>query len=192
LTSLRTVPPRKAGSLPDKPEHVIEIPESLGRDVDKAREGKLKGDLPIEAFMSDAALEQVDRQTQAAATPVHAEDLTPISKADAAQRTIIPRGGPLPSMPSTRRVIPAPFRRPRIDISHHGRSWQLCRADEIAAGDTVPDVGLVASAQIVTRYETVAGVPDVAIGMKVILRGVSGTELAFDPGQQVRAHRKAE
>jgi hypothetical protein len=177
--------------VPDRPSEIIEIPDSLGRDVDKARAGKLKHDLPVEAFMSGQAIEQVERQTAAAAAPVHAEDLKPISRAEADRRTTfdgehLPRG-----IPSTRRVIPAPFRRPSINIDHHGKTWQLCRAELVEPGDTVPDVGVVASAEQVTRYETVAGVPDVAVGMKVILTGKGGVVRSFGLGEQVRAHRRA-
>jgi hypothetical protein len=175
--------------MPDKPAHIIEIPDSLGRDVDRYREGKGEAP-PMDAFMSDESLAQVEAQTAAAATPVHAEDLVPISAGEAAERTTI-RGETLPRMPTTRRVIPAPFRRPSIRITHHGRAWQPCRAEDVEVGDTVPDLGLVTDRQIVTRYATVAGVPDVAIGMKVILTGAGGIEQAFDLTEPVRAHRKA-
>lgn len=175
--------------MPDKPAHIITIPDSLGRDVDRYREGKGEAP-PMEAFMSDASLEQVERQTAAADTPVHAEDLTPISAAEATERTTI-RGDTLPRMPATRRVIPAPFRRPSIHVSHHGRTWQPCKAEDVELGDTVPDVGLVTGRQIVRRYETVAGVPDVLVGMKLILTGAGGIERAFDLTEPVRAHRKA-
>ena len=172
----------------DKPAHVIEISDSLGRDVDKFREGRGEAP-PMEAFMSDASLEQAERQTAAAAAPVHAEDLVPISRAEAARRTTFD-GQTLPNMPTTRRVIPPPFRRPSISIAHHGRSWQPCRAEHVEVGDTVPDLGRVTSRQIVTRYETVAGIPDVAAGLKVILTGAGGIERSFDPAEQVRAHRR--
>jgi hypothetical protein len=171
----------------DKPGHILEIPDSLGRDVDRAKEGKIAPP-PMEAFMSDAALEQVEAQSTAAAAPVHAESLQPITQAEAGRRTTF-GGETLPGLPSTRRVIPAPFRRPSINISHHGRTWQPCRAEEIVPGDTVPGVGVVASAEPVTRYEAVAGVPDVAIGVKVIITGISGISQAFDPAEQLQAHR---
>jgi hypothetical protein len=177
----------------DRPAHILEIPESLGRDVDRYREGKGAAP-PVEAFMSDAALEQGDRQTAAAAEPVHAEDLVPITKAEAAARTTFD-GEHLPRVPATRRVIPAPFRRPRFDLDRHGRAWATCRADDVAPGDMVAVGGAafrVASAERVIRYETVAGVPDVAIGMKVIITGIAGNQVVFEPGSNVRAFRQAE
>lgn len=173
----------------DKPAHIIEIPDSLGRDVDKAREGKLKGTLPVEAFMSEGALEEVAAST--AQATVHAEDLQPITKAEAAARTTFD-GEHLPRAPRTMRVLPPPFKRPRFDLDRHGRAWQTCRADEVAEGDVVPDIGRIAATRTDIRYETVAGIPDVATGMKVILTGIDGNAVAFDPGQPVRAFRLAE
>ena len=175
----------------DKPAHIIEIPDSLGRDVDKARAGKLKNALPVEAFMSEEAIAEVTVQSAAAAAPVHAEDLRPISPAEAATRSTF-NGEALPRHPVPRRVIPAPFRRPRFDLDRHGRTWQVPRADEVAEGDVVVDFGKVAATETVIRYETVAGIPDVATGMKVILTGVAGNRAAFEPGARVRAFRLAE
>jgi hypothetical protein len=176
--------------LPDRPPEIIEISESLGRDVDRWREGNGPAP-PMEAFMSDESLEQVDRQTRAAGAPVHAEDLVPISAAEAATRTTFD-GETLPRLPTTRRVIPAPFRRPSINITHHGRQWMPCRAELVEVGDTVPDVGRVVHRELVNRYETIAGVPDVAVGVKVILTGAGGIRRAFDPQEQIRAHRHPE
>ena len=94
---------------------MLSIPDSLGRDLDKAAAGKIPAP-PIEAFMSDAALEQVARNTAASGAPVHAEDLRPISAAEAAARTTFD-GERLPSLPATRRVIPPPFRRDRSPVA---------------------------------------------------------------------------
>ena len=173
----------------EKPAHILEIPDSLGRDVDKAREGKLKGGLPVEAFMSEQALNEVAANT--AQATVHQGDLVPISKAEASRRTTFD-GEHLPKVPRTMRVLPEPFRRPRFDLDRHGRTWQSCRADAVEPGDVVPDVGRVASVDTHIRYETIAGIPDVATGMKVILVGIDGSRTAFDPAQQVRAFRLAE
>jgi hypothetical protein len=173
----------------DKPAHVLEIPDSLGRDVDRARAGKLKGDLPVEAFLSDGALQQVQDATRAA--PVHAGDLIPISPAEAARRVTFD-GEHLPRVPATRRVIPEPFARPSFNLDRHGRQWTSCRADDVAVGDVVPDLGQVTATETVIRYETIAGVPGVATGMKVILTGAAGNQAAFEAGQNVRAFRLAE
>lgn len=173
----------------DKPGHILEIPSSLGRDVDRYNAGS--GPAPdIEAFMPDAVLEQVAANT-ANAAPVREQDLVPISHAEAARRTLFD-GESLPRVPATRRVLPAPFRRERVSLDRHGRQWTTCRADQVKAGDVVPDVGRIESAETVTRYQVVAGVPDVAVGMKILLTGVAGNRVAFEPGEDVRAFRLAE
>jgi hypothetical protein len=173
----------------DKPGHILEISDALGRDVDRYNAGSGPAP-PMEAFISDAALEEVARNTSAAAT-VREQDMVPITKAEAARRTTFD-GEHLPRVPSTRRVLPAPFRRERVSLDRHGRAWTTCRADKVEKGDVVPDVGRVESTEQVLRYETVAGVPDVAVGMKTILTGVAGNRVAFDPGFTVRAFRQAE
>lgn len=181
----------------DKPAHIIDIPDSLGRDVDKAREGRLRGTLPVEAFMSEQAIAEVAEQTAAASAPVHAEDLRAISPAEAAARSTF-NGETLPGHPVPRRVLPAPFQRPRVSLVSvdgptHGRAWVSCRAEQIEEGDVVVDVGRIACApELFTRYETVAGIPDVAVGVKVKLTGISGNEVVLDHGTRVRAFRRAE
>jgi hypothetical protein len=176
----------------DKPAHVLEIPDSLGRDVDKARAGKLKQALPVEAFLSDAALEQQAAATRAAMAPVHAADLQMISKAEADRRVTFD-GEHLPRAPAIRRVIPEPFQRPRFDLDRHGRRWTTCPAEAVCTGDMVADVGRIArEPEFDIRYETVAGIPDVATGMKVILTGIAGNRAVFEPGTHVRAFRLAE
>jgi hypothetical protein len=178
----------------EKPAHIIEIPESLGRDVDRFRAGK--GPAPdVEAFMSPAALEQVERQTRAASAPVHAEDLVPITKAEAARRTTFD-GERLPKMPASRRVIPAPFQRPRFDLDRHGRDWTTCPAEDVKEGDMVAVDGqafrVARDAETVIRREPVAGYDGVAVGMKVIITGIAGNRVPFEPGTRVRAFRLAE
>lgn len=176
----------------DKPAHILEIPDSLGRDVDAYRAGRLKEAPPVEAFMSDAAVAQVEAQTAAAAEPLHAADLVPISKQEAARRIAFD-GEHLPKAPATRRVIPPPFQRPRFDLDRHGRTWQSCPVEKVSEGDMVTDLGRVArDPEILISRETVAGIPDVATGMKVILTGIAGNQLSYEPGQSVRAFRKAE
>ena len=173
----------------DKPQHILEIPDSLGRDVDRYRAGAGPAP-PMEAFMSDASLEAASAATGLAAAPVREENLRPITAAEAARRATFD-GEALPGHPVPRRVLPAPFRRQQISIEHHGRSWVSCRADQVAVGDTVPDIGRVTENRSVLRYAKVAGVPDVAVGMKNILIGAGGVEQAFEPGDIVRAFRLA-
>jgi hypothetical protein len=175
--------------MPDKPAHMIEISDALARDVDRFHAGDGPAP-PIEAFMSEDSLEQVARQTAGTGT-VRQEDMVPITPAEAARRTTFD-GEHLPRVPRMSRVLPAPFRRERVDLTRHGRAWTECRADEVAKDDVVPDVGRIAAVEPVLRYETVAGIPDVAVGMKVILVGVAGNRVAFNPGDSLRAFRLAE
>jgi hypothetical protein len=174
--------------LPDKPAHILEISDALGRDVDRARAGTLKRALPVEAFMSDASLNEAERSM--AALPVHQGDLVPISPAEAASRTTFD-GESLPSLPKLRRVIPEPFRRERVSLDRHGRAWQNCRADLVAKGDVVPGVGRVVKTEHKISYGTVAGMSDVATGMSVVITGVGGNVLNLQPGDSVKAFRPA-
>lgn len=184
----------------DKPGHVLEIPDSLGRDVDKAREGKIAPP-PVEAFMSPAALEQAEKAASTA--PVHAEDLRPISKAEAGRRTTFD-GETLPGVPATRRVIPAPFRRPRIAIDHHGKTWQTVRADQVREGDIVPGLGRVAEAGEMVLYAPRRDflepaereyltedelVEPVAHGTAIRVLGAGANVLMLRPHDQVRVFR---
>jgi hypothetical protein len=176
--------------MPDeKPAHVLEIPESLGRDIDKARADPSRPAIPVEAFLSDAALETAEKMTRA--EPVHAEDLTPISPAAAAARTRFD-GDSLPRAPQTRRVIPAPFRRPVINLTlpwEAKRQWGSCPAEDVEEGDTVVDIGLVVSTEYKMRRATVAGVKNVAIGFDVVLTGKGGISRTFAAQDMVRAFR---
>lgn len=178
---------------------MLEIPDSLGRDLDKAAAGKIAPP-PIEAFMSDAALEQAEKNTRAATGPVHAEDLTPVSHAEAAARSTFD-GRSLPRV-SRRRVIPAPYRRDRIAVDHHGKTWQPVRADQVRPGDIVPDIGLVADAREDVIYTTLADVAPaaavldpsrarerVASGTRVTVTGAGGVVKTFRPGEAVRVFR---
>lgn len=171
----------------DKPGHVLQIPDSLGRDLDKAAAGKIAPP-PIEAFMSDAALQSAEDATRAASEPVHAEDLKPISKAEAARRTTF-SGEALPALPATRRVIPAPFQRPSVCGGTHGKTWQRVPARQVAEGDIVPDVGLVADVEERLLRETVAGIAEVAVGSEIVVTGAGGAVKAFRPAAQVRVFR---
>lgn len=168
---------------------MLEIPASLSRDLDKAAAGKIPAP-PIEAFMSDAALEQAERSTRASTEPVHAEDLRPISRAEAARRTTFD-GEHLPGVPATRRVIPPPFRRPSARGGQHGKVWQSVRADHVHQDDMTECVGKVASAVSRLHREEVAGVPDVAAWVEVVLTGVGGVTVTVNAAAPVRVFRPA-
>jgi hypothetical protein len=166
---------------------MLEISPALERDLDKAAAGKIPAP-PMEAFMSDAALQAAKDATTAAAAPVHAEDLKPISAAEAARRTTF-GGEHLPPVPASRRVIPAPYRRPRAVGGRHGKTWQSVPADEVVAGDMTELVGRVASAVPAVRREEIAGRPGVATGTDITITGIGGVAVTADAGAQVRVFR---
>lgn len=173
----------------DRPGGMLEISPALERDLDKAAQGKIPAP-PIEAFMSDAALQEAQDATDAASAPVHAEDLTPISPVEAAARRT-QHGESLPSMPTMRKVIPAPFRRPSVTGGSHGKRWQLVRAGQVARGDIIPDLGLVTGTEERVIRESVAGVGEVPVRTEIAVTGAGGLTRQFRLDAQVRVFRKA-
>ena len=167
---------------------MLEISPALDRDLEKAAAGKIPPP-PMEAFMSDAALQQAENATRAASQPLHAEDLRAISPAEAARRTTFD-GEHLINAPARRRVIPEPFRRPGARGGQHGKTWQDVPADEVTYGDMTELVGKVAGVQSVLRRETVAGREDVATGTDVILTGIGGVTAVVDAAARVRVFRR--
>lgn len=166
------------------------IPEAIERKIDQGK------DVAIEEIR-EAAIDQIRTNRT---TPVHAENLRPISPATAAEMRTQKPGGKLPKMPAMRRVIPEPFRRPRIDASRHGKEWVWVLAKLVVPGDIVPDIGLVDRREeqvlYVPRGELVGatgGAEDlvpVATGIKIVLHGVSGASLEFQPDDEVHTFRK--
>lgn len=191
--------------MPDKdsrPGGMLEIPDSLGRDLDKAAEGKIPAP-PIEAFLSDDALQQIENDTRAADAPVRAENLIPIHPAAAAEMRR-QDGGSLPKMPAMRRVIPKPFQRPRITGGSHGKSWRYVRADQVRTDDIVPEIGRVTAtlSKLVyaPRDEALSGKPwsrtsltggedMVAIGEVIWITGAGGVAKVKRPEDEVRVFR---
>lgn len=178
----------------EKPGQFLHIPDSLGRDIDKGLQP------PIEAFLPDHVLQETQDAT---ASAVHAEALRPISKAEAARRTTFD-GKTLPNLPSTRRVIPAPYRRDRVVGGSHGKTWGYVRADQVLAGDIIPEFGLVAEAGAKVRYRPLHELLDVAdwksvsaaklkepvaVGSTVVLTNPQGVTRNLDAGTQVRVFR---
>lgn len=172
----------------DRPGGVLEISPAVARDMEKAKAGKIPAP-PIEAFMNDKMVSEIEAATKVSDAPVHAESLIPITRAEAAKRTTF-NGASLPSMPAPRRVIPPPFQRPSINGGKHGKTWQNVRADQVEKGDIIPGVGLVASARSVPVYETVAGVEGVPVRFEVEISGVGGVIENYRPYTSLRVFRK--
>lgn len=174
----------------DKPDHMLEIPASLGRDLDR---GALP---PIEAFMSDDSLQAA--QDAQNAGPVHAEDLVPISRAEAAGRTTLNEL----KVPKTRRVIPQPFQRTRVVGGTHGKRWEFIKASGVLPGDIITGLGLVISSRGTVRYAPAEDyypegeVPEhtrgdqIAVGMDYLVTGAGGVAQTYDAQAQVRVFRK--
>lgn len=167
------------------------IPTIPDKVADKLQSGK---DVAIEELISESTLEADAAAKARRSAPVHAGALKPISKAEAARRTTFD-GQSLPRLPSTRRVIPEPFRRPVISLSlpwEPKKVWQYVRADQVLAGDIVPDIGLVQSVSQTVRREVLAtpvmGWTDVAVGVDVTITGPE-RYVTVDATDQVRVFR---
>lgn len=151
-------------------------------------------DLPIEQLVSDDARAAVEADRSRRSRPIRADHMVPISRAEAAARTKLTPDGPLPLMPATKRVLPAPFQRPRVvvsSLSGHRKTWQSVRVDEVQEGDIIPDLGRVVDVTSVTRREDVGPVKDVATGITHVLVGAGGNVAAFhDPHERIQVFRE--
>lgn len=183
-------------ALPVIPDRVVNLLEG-GHDV------------PVEALSSERVLERLEDQARQRAAPVHAEDLVAVPKGHPVTQ-IRHDGVSVPKMPVTRRVIPRPFARPRIDISHHGRTWQRKPVEQVRPGDMVPDVGKVAFLPerrtcYLPRYHFFPADYDfglhgkdpsemISVGLKLVLTGIDGREHFFaeDDWTRVFAEQAAE
>lgn len=157
--------------------------------MEKAKEGKIPAP-PIEAFMSDDMVSQIETASKLPTQPVHAETLRPITRGEANRRTTI-SGDTLPSMPAPRRVIPAPFQRPSVRGGTHGKTWQNVRADQVVPGDIIPEIGLVIHTHELLERETVAEVDEVPTRVVFVITSLSGDRHKFIPEHQLRVFRKA-
>jgi hypothetical protein len=190
------------GKVPGKWKDALPVvPDKVAEHLDAGR------DVPLEAMVSDAVMEQFEDHVKRQAEPVHAEDLIPVARNDPRIQGPAPgNGSVLPKVPVRRRVIPAPFKRPSIHIDHHGKSWQVKHAGSVQAGDIVPDVGRVAKAEQRTRYVRMSEVmrledlqlhalnphKQVAVGLEVVLTGIDGREHLFEPSQRIRVFTAGE
>jgi hypothetical protein len=177
----------------------VNLPIIPDKVIDDVRKGK---SVPLERF-SEAAADMRSANAAARRTPVHAESMVPISRS-AAQGLIAGSAGPaveselgisgrgMPMFPQTRRVIPAPFRRERINAERHGRTWHTCKAETLKPGDTVKGVGLLDEVWKEIRYETIAGVSKVAVGTDLIMRNAGGDLHRCDVSDIVEVHRVPE
>jgi hypothetical protein len=160
--------------LPDeKPAHTVEIPASLGRDIDK---GKLPAEgMPLEEVLHPKTVEMLHKQA-GEPEPIRADQLRPISAAEAAAKRTFD-GSTLPNMPRPRRVIPAPFQRSRVRGGQHGKRWVEIMAGEIEEDAMHEGVGRVADRKL-----------DMING-KITLIGKGGMVQTFELGQVTKVFR---
>lgn len=171
-------------------DNIPYMTDNMKRALDKGK------DLPIEQLVSDTGMAQLEAVKARRAAPIRADQMVPISKAEAARRTTLTRDGALPLMPATRRVLPAPFQRPRIVVSSvggHRKTWQSVRVDEVQVEDIITDLGRVVLIREIIRREDIGAVRDVATGVTVVLVGAGGNLAAFDdPHERIQVFRKED
>lgn len=183
--------PGMANFIPERklrrdPNGVPIIPDKV---ADKISQGKRN--FSIEEVVGEKAVEAIAAGNAQRGAPIHAEALRPMSREEARQRTTFD-GQSLPNLPTTRRVIPAPFKRPVINLQVPGaprKEWRYIRADELAEGDIVPGVGKVVEVGSHIDRRTVAGVEGVAVNTFVFAVGQGGQVGVYEPHEQVRAFR---
>lgn len=162
----------------------LPVSDSMARDLDNGRADNRS----LDDFLPDSALQEL-KDIQDAQATVRGENLVPISRAEAARRTTFD-GEHLPStLPKTRRVIPAPYRRDRVIGGKHGKKWQEMTAEQVRRGDIVPGIGLVTWVGSRMRYETVEDVEDVAVGADIEVWGGDDNHQQYDAKQTVRVFR---
>jgi hypothetical protein len=159
---------------------------------------------PIEAVISGksskklhAAAELTEQITEERAKrqsePVHLEGLKPLPPGmPRLPNGVIPGGSDATTLvPSMRRTIPAPYKRDRIAIDHHGKTWAYMAAEKVQPDDIVVDFGKIEWAALSTIYDEVAGVR-AAVDVEVCMCNIAGQTKTFDPAEQIRVFRVHE
>lgn len=185
-------------------EKYLPISNAMGRDIDSGKAASKD----LADFLPDSVAQELYDQTTANRGPVHAENLIPISREQGTDlRRIDPAAGTLPRFPSTRRVIPAPYKRDRAVGGSHGKAWTLVLAGKIVAGDIITDIGLVTAVQERMLYGTVsdftgqhgdqpadaagqwAAGDKVATGTEYVVTGAGGRIVAYPASAEVKVFR---
>ncbi len=157
---------------------------------------------PIEAVISEQSSSKLhaaaelseeiaEERSKRASEPIHMEGLRPLPPGmPRLPNGVIPGGDSATTLvPSMRKTIPAPFKRERISVDHHGKTWAYMQAAEVLPGDIVVDFGMVAARSEVTCYEVVAGVK-AAVGVEIHLWNILDERKVADPPDQLRVFRR--
>lgn len=185
--------------MPEGGQQYLPISDAMAKDIDSGK----AGDRDLVDFLPDSVAQELyDAQHPGM---VHAENLIPISREQGAEmRMIDPESGTLPRFPSTRRVLPAPFRRDRISGGSHGKTWHLLTAEQVRRGDIITDLGRVvqveqkvAHSDVVEQHNhlsdgTVEGCPGcfpVASGFEYEITGAGGKVVKWLAGREVKVFR---
>lgn len=171
----------------DRPGGILEISPALERDMEKAKQGKIPNP-PIEAFMSDNMVSEIEKTAALPSQPIHAETLRPITRGEANRRTTF-NGETLPNMPAPRRVIPPPFQRPSVRGGSHGKTWRNVKADQVRTGDIIPDLGRVIDVREVLYRETIGEYQGVPTKIVWRLSGAGGEVWDVHPDAPLRVFR---
>lgn len=178
--------------------------------------------IPLESVISEKDSRNMHREaelseqiiaerTARANAPVHLEGLKPLPQElrnSAVGPGIIP-GGPdaLGMAPRMAHTIPPPYKRDRIAIDHHGKSWAYARAETVQPDDIVVDFGKVVKVYERVIHQDISEIGDgdlkiapglitgdrVAVGTEWVLVNVAGDSAIFDdPAEQVRVFRVHE
>jgi hypothetical protein len=155
----------------------------------------------------------IEERQKRAAEPVHMEGLRPLPPEI---RATLPGPGQLPGgpdalglAPGMRRSVPAPFKRDRIAVDHHGKSWAYAPAWSVQPGDIVVDFGKIAENNNRITYKDIsevvvgevvhlssalrdAGGEQVAVGTDYLLVNIDGKEKVVSPTDQLRVFRVHE
>lgn len=151
--------------------------------------------------------EQISEERAKRSEPIHMEGLRPMPqelRQGLPGPGMIPGGpGALDLAPSMRRTIPPPYKRDRIAIDHHGKTWGYARASTVEPGDIVVDFGKIVQVASVVKYKDVGDIgrglllnqryeftgDKVAVGTEVLLVNIAEETRPFDPDEQLRVFR---
>lgn len=178
----------------------LPISDGMAKDIDSGKAATRD----LADFLPDAVAQELYDSSNPG--PVHAENLIPISpQQGAAMRAIDPESGSLPKFPSTRRVLPAPFKRDVVTGGSHGKAWTLVTAERVRPGDIVTDMGLISAVEEQIVYENLdlfvhgesgpehlgTWKPDdkVATGKQYLITGGSGKQVTWPAGREVKVFR---